>query len=342
MKNKSFFSDLKLLERQYFLITSPDIPSKESRLTYNVLINFLYGFTWTKSKNSVFIVSNMYLDSEQLAEKYNAEAEKEGRNTKSSSTFRVQRAALSKFFYSIFGVNFADGFYSVDADEHSEQDLILKRIQTVVKVIEQSSDTGYHLNLPDSATKYVSANKKFENFDTCDAEILFLSRNTDVALSREIELLNKEKLGYILGVLHEPLFIEKANNKVLNAQKIELIMKMNQYSEDDSYTRKDMIQRIKIQKKQYSNIQEKEENTEVQRDLRKKQLEIQDLKRKLNASRVNAEELTQQICDYKETLQRLEKELSVAKKTIEELSSENDSLKRQFEDEYLFNNALID
>lgn len=225
MSYKNFFSDFISLEKQFFADNSMDVPSEISRMTFQKLKNFLFGFSWTKSENTRFIVMNMSLDSGSMVTRYNAQNFGQGKK-KSSSTFRVQKAAVSKFLYSIFGEDYRDAFYSQDLDEHEMQDRRLRKIQVTIDLLSGDSDSKYQLNLPTSIDCGVVSTANYSLKD-CEPEIMFLSRYTNLGIEKEISKLDSDKLSFLLGILHEGFF----SDDVLNNKKLDLLNRMTLFIE---------------------------------------------------------------------------------------------------------------
>lgn len=242
MAYKTFFSDFISLEKQFFADNAVDVPSEQSRETYQVLKEFLFGFSWTKSESTKFIVMNMHLSSECMAAKYNAQAK--GNKEKSSSTFRVQKAAVSKFLYSIFGEDYRDAFYSQDLNEHKEQDRRLKKIKITVCLLQDDNDDKFKVNLPTVLCQGGSV--KTYSMKDCENEIVFLSRCTNHGLFREFSELDSDKLSFLFGILHGSILTGDS----LNNKKLDLLNRISYYAENMKYTRMQMqkeIDRLRVQ-----------------------------------------------------------------------------------------------
>lgn len=245
MAYKTFFSDFISLENQFFAENAVDIPSVQSRETYQALREFLFGFSWTKSENTKFIVMNMHLSSECMAVKYNAQAKDS--KEKSSSTFRVQKAAVSKFLYSIFGEDYRDAFYSQDLDEHEEQDRRLRKIEITINLMQDDNDDKFKMNLPMELCQ--GGSMKTYSMKDCEHEILFLSRCTNCGLLKEFSELDSDKLSFLFSILHGSILTGDS----LNNKKLDLLNRISYYAENMKYTRMQMQKEITRLKTQLAN-----------------------------------------------------------------------------------------
>lgn len=217
MAYKNFFSDFVSLEKQYFRENSQDIPSEQSLRTYGMMKSFLFNFQWTKSENTKFIVKNMSLSCDEMARKYNAQVCENGKREKCSSTFRVQKAAASKFLYSIFGEDYRDAFYAQDLEEHKIQDKKLRRIQVTIELLEGDYKDRYALVIPDLGLD-IGADDAYDLKD-CESEILFLSKYMKLRVEEEISKLDPDKLSFLFSILNEGIF----SDNTLNNKKLDLL-----------------------------------------------------------------------------------------------------------------------
>lgn len=220
MAYRNFFSDFVSLEKQYFRENSQDIPSEQSLRTYSMMKSFLYGFSWTKSENTKFIVKNMHLSCDEMARKYNAQVGGSGKKEKCSSTFRVQKAAASKFLYSIFGEDYRDAFYAQDLEEHKIQDKKLRRIQVTIELLEGDYKDRYALVIPDLGLD-IGTDDAYDLKD-CESEILFLSKYMKLRVEEEISKLDPDKLSFLFSILNEGIF----SDNTLNNKKLDLLNRM--------------------------------------------------------------------------------------------------------------------
>lgn len=216
MAYKNFFSDFVSLEKQYFRENSQDIPSEQSLRTYSMMKSFLFNFQWTKSENTKFIVKNMSLSCDEMARKYNTQVCDSGKREKCSSTFRVQKAAASKFLYSIFGEDYRDAFYAQDLEEHKIQDKKLRRIQVTIELLEGDYKDRYSLIIPDLG---LGIGTDEYDLKDCESEILFLSKYMKLRVEEEISKLDPDKLSFLFSILNEEIF----SDNTLNNKKLDLL-----------------------------------------------------------------------------------------------------------------------
>lgn len=250
---KNFLKELSALENQ--IITDGYYNySDNTRQTLLDVIDYVEKASFTTSVHSKFICSNFRCNSKQLQYRWN---NREGiDDEKSEEAFRSQISTVSKQLFSIFGSDFVNVFLMEDTRG-------LSLISDLLDAL-----TGYPDNVNDYLVKevveevedviWVKSYYTEELLPIIEALRPFLKKN----IWQKLEELDHNKLSYLLHVLSLPTTSNKTRKT--NTQKIEILQELNKKPikniQNDTKTKKDIIDLFREEAERENDYPESEEN----------------------------------------------------------------------------------
>lgn len=207
--SKSFFALMTTIEK--------DIKNEGILLTteFNKFTHFIESGCFTSSLYSKYIARNWRLTSKEIYEKWNTEQNEQ----KSYHTWRSQTSTLSKQLYAMFpSIELA--FISHDR----------RAINDVLNAVALLSDGDLYANdifVQEVIEGTDSYSGREYDLNECMDEIRFLSNMRKRYIYENIDMLNKDKLGYLRTILQKPMSSTKYRSaNVLKLHVLELMDKV--------------------------------------------------------------------------------------------------------------------
>lgn len=176
---------------------------------FNRLVSFVESGVYTSSPSSKYIAKNWRLTSKELCIKWNNEEISE----KSENTFRSQVSTLSRQLYALFP-QVEQAF--IDDDRN--------RIQEILGTIDLLSDGDVFYNdlfVTELVEDYSDYSGREYSLEDCMNEIHLLAMLRKRYLFEMLDLVNRDKLGYLHKVLQTPIASNKYRN--INLKKLEVL-----------------------------------------------------------------------------------------------------------------------
>ena len=253
-KYNSFFTKMKQLsDKQNQLGEYPQV-------VFLNVENMMKHGVFTSSGINKFIADNYNLSVVELTNKYNRdvlpalntkrmEHGDKIKEPKSVATFRVQRAELSNLLLSIFGQDFDSYFYNKsETDNLDAWNKALYEINIKANLFKDDSLLNDTILL--SSTLQDRYFKGFTNYDldSCKPEILFLSLYSQLGYQSGLDDIDLDKLACLESILSKPVVSKQDGKKVINEDKIKLLVLMSKVANSQVYSVKTLAQHTDIRK----------------------------------------------------------------------------------------------
>lgn len=184
---------------------------------FNRLVSFVESGVYTSSPSSKYIAKNWRLTSKELCAKWNDEEV----SVKSENTFRSQVSTLSRQLYTLFP-QVERAF--IEEDRKAMQE-ILSTIALLIDGDEYFNDI-FISELVDNYSDYSGREYPLED---CMKEISLLAMLRKRYIFEMLDLVNRDKMGYLQRVLQTPIASNRYRN--INSRKIELLNLMQEYGD---------------------------------------------------------------------------------------------------------------
>lgn len=206
--------------RNFFFIlseTEKEIEGKGVVLitAFNRLVSFVESGVFTSSPSSKYIAKNWRLTSKELCHKWNNEEVSE----KSENTFRSQVSTLSRQLYALFP-QVEKAF--IDDDRNS--------IQEILGTIDLLSDGDVFYNdlfVTELVEDYSDYSGREYSLEDCMNEIHLLAMLRKRYLFEMLDLVNRDKMGYLHKMLQTPIASNRYRN--INLKKLKVLSLMQDY-----------------------------------------------------------------------------------------------------------------
>ncbi|MBO5238036.1 MAG: hypothetical protein J6B50_04605 [Lachnospiraceae bacterium] len=181
---------------------------------FNRLVSFVESGVWTSSPSSKYIAKNWRLTSKELCIKWNNEEVSE----KSENTFRSQVSTLSRQLYALFP-QVEKAF--IDDDK--------KAIQEILGTIDLLSDGDEFYNdlfVAELVEDYSDYSGREYSLEDCMNEIHLLAMLRKRYLFEMLDLVNRDKMGYLHKVLQTP--VASMRYRTINSKKLKVLNMMEE------------------------------------------------------------------------------------------------------------------
>lgn len=181
---------------------------------FNRLVSFVESGVYTSSPSSKYIAKNWRLTSKELCSKWNDEEV----SVKSENTFRSQVSTLSRQLYTLFPQ--VEGAF-IEEDRKAMQE-ILSTIALLIDGDEYFNDI-FISELVDNYADYSGREYPLED---CMKEISLLAMLRKRYIFEMLDLVNRDKMGYLQRVLQTPIASNRYRN--INLKKLEVLNLMEE------------------------------------------------------------------------------------------------------------------
>lgn len=207
------------MDRNFFYMLSETEKEVEGKgvvliTAFNRLVSFVESGVYTSSPSSKYIAKNWRLTSKELCIKWNNEEVSE----KSENTFRSQVSTLSRQLYALFP-QVEKAF--IDDDRNS--------IQEILGTIGLLSDGDAFYNdlfVAELVEDYSDYSGREYSLEDCVNEIHLLAMLRKRYLFEMLDLVNRDKMGYLHKVLQTPIASNRYRN--INLKKLEVLNLMEE------------------------------------------------------------------------------------------------------------------
>lgn len=182
---------------------------------FNRLVSFVESGVFTSSPSSKYIAKNWRLTSKELYHKWNNEEVSE----KSENTFRSQVSTLSRQLYSLFP---QVGQAFIDGDRKS-----CREILETICLLSDGDEFYRDIFVTELVEDFSDYSGREYRLEDCMEEIHLLAMMRKRYIFEMLDLVSKDKLGYLHKILQTPVVSNRYRN--VNLKKLKVLSLMQDY-----------------------------------------------------------------------------------------------------------------
>lgn len=179
---------------------------------FNRLVSFVESGVYTSSPSSKYIAKNWRLTSKELCAKWNDEEV----SVKSENTFRSQVSTLSRQLYTLFP--------QVERAFIEEDRKAMQEILSTIALLVDGDEYFNDIFISELVDNYADYSGREYPLEDCMKEISLLAMLRKRYIFEMLDLVNRDKMGYLQRVLQTPIASNRYRN--INLKKLKVLSMM--------------------------------------------------------------------------------------------------------------------